>query len=406
MRKSTLYKTFDPTENDDKKIAIMIVAFFSYSLVTLLINTLVNYIIPNTPIDTAVCMTVYFAIIFFAIAPVSRRLSVISILFPFLCIGIILSHCVIFSQNSTMLINLLIKFTIKILPLFLLGYSIRNYKMVLAYLQKSSHYMIFVAFAYYVIQYIAKIGFVDDNMSFAYYLLPFSVISIYSLVENITIPNIIRTIIALTTHLLTGTRGPFVCLAVSALFFVLFNKNKDKRKIIWAIVFVAIVAFMYTSVFSEILLSVDEFFQKNNINNRIIQKLLEDEFLDDSGRERIRQTLNQALMDRPFIGYGIAGERPLVFAYSHSIIYDLMMHFGVIVGFGLFALLCIAIVKNMVATHISKSEKTILIFMISCSFIKLFMSGSYINEPNFFLLLGILFSINKAKGQNVDEKIA
>ena len=79
-------------KNDDQKIAMMVTAFFSYNLVTLLINTIVNLFVPNTPYDTAICMAVYAVFIFFAVNPVMRRLNDINILFVFFCLKLFLTY--------------------------------------------------------------------------------------------------------------------------------------------------------------------------------------------------------------------------------------------------------------------------------------------------------------------------
>lgn len=397
-------KLYISQKNDDEKIALMFTAFFSYNLITLLINTIVNFFVPNTPVDTIICMIVYACFIIFALGPVARRISAVNVLFVFFCILIFFLHLLIYPDNEKLLLEFFPTFIFTVLPLYLLGCSIRDYKTILCYFEKSSHYLVFIAFAYYLILIISKQEFIEDNMSFAYYLLPFAIISFYSVMNSFSLMALLRAILSIITLVLTGTRGPLVCLAASVVLYIFFCQTNKAKKLFWIASLVALAIFILSNSFISFLEKSNDFLLRYNIDNRIINKFLGEELLDDSGRDSITQVLRNAVWEKPILGYGIMGDRVLAGSYAHNILYELMIDFGVIIGGFLFVVVTFMMIKAVLKVNVTESYKIISILLISTVFIKLFISGSYIQEPIFFLLLGItLFNKDRIVQNNINN---
>lgn len=387
-------------KNDDEKIALMFTAFFSYNLITLFVNTIVNFFVPNTPVDTIICMIVYACFIIFALGPVARRISAVNVLFVLICILIYFLHLLIYPDNEKLLLEFFPTFILTVLPLYLLGYSIRNYKTLLYYFEKSSHYMVFIAFSYYLILITSGQELHEDNMSFAYYLLPFAIISFYSVMNSFSFMAFLRAVLSFITLVLTGTRGPLMCLAVSVVLYIFFYQTNKAKKFFWIAALIAFAIFIFSNTFISFLEKTNDFLLNRNIDNRIINKFLEEDLFNDSGRDSITQILRNAVWEKPFLGYGIMGDRVLADTYAHNIVYELMIDFGVVMGIGLFAVVSAAVIRNVLSTGFSNEYRAFFVLLISCSFIKLFVSGSYIQEPNFFLLLGVMFVNKYEKGIN------
>ena len=391
-------------KNDDQKIAMMVTAFFSYNLVTLLINTIINLFVPNTPYDTAICMAVYAVFIFFAVNPVMRRLNDINILFVFFCILIYFSNCVFYPDNADKLLEFSLSFVFTVLPLYLLGAAIRDYKILLEYLEKASHYIVPAGIAYYAILIFTGDELRLDNMSFAYYFLPFAIISFYSVVNSFTVMSLARAVLSAIVLVLAGTRGPLMCLAFGIVLLIFFYQKSQAKKLFWAAAIGAFVVFIFSDYSTVFLTKVNRFLLSHNIDNRIIVKFLESNLLDDSGRGTIIAELQTAIKEKPIFGYGIMGDRVLTKYYAHNIIVEFIVSFGLIAGVCLFVFLLVTIIKNIFSVSLSKEYKIVCIFFITCGFVKLFVSGSYIQEPTFFLLIGALFSNKYVKGFSYYDK--
>lgn len=385
-------------KTDDEKIALMFTAFFSYNLITLLINTIVNFFVPNTPVDTIVCTIVYFYFIIFALGPVSRRIVSADVMFLLFCISVYFFHYLFYPDNEELLLKFFPKFIFTVLPLFLLGRSIRDYKTLLNCFEKASRYVVLIAFAYYVIIIVSGQELDSDNMSFAYYLLPFAIISAYYAITSFSLMNLFRTAISCITLILTGTRGPLMCLAISIVLIVVLHQKSTGKRIFWTIAIIAFVFFLLSDTFINLMERFNAYLFSRDIENRIIEKFLGENLFDDSGRSSINVILQNAIREKPFLGYGIMGDRVLANTYAHNFLYELMIDFGVIIGFGLFAFLLIAVVRNILLTNVTEEYRVISLLLISSVFVKLFVSGSYIQEANFFLLLGVLFANKNLKG--------
>lgn len=391
-------------KNDEKRIALLFVSFFSYNLITLFVNILVSFVWPGTPLDTAMCMAVYALFIISAIEPICKRISIVGILFPFFVFLLYVLHGIVFPSNEEELVGYMPEFLFTVLPLFLLGGAIRDYKVIVEYFEKASRYVICIAFTYYMIIQIAGLEITEDNMSFAYYLLPFSVMNVYSLVHKFSLGNLLRMALALYVHLLAGTRGPLLCIAVSMVLFVYFNKIKSKTKLVWTVILIGFVIFLSSDLSIELLQNLHKFFQKNGINSRILEKFLDQTLMEDSGRAAIRETLIIAVHQRPLVGYGLMGDRVILSgSYAHSLIYELMIDFGIVGGLALLAILVALLTKDLLGNRISKHHKIILVCLCSCVFVKLFFSSSYLREPSFFLLLGMLFQRKKTEASSNEQ---
>ena len=381
----------DIQKKDDEKIAMLFSAFFSYNLITLLINTLVNFVLPNTPIDTAVCTLVYAVFIFMAIGPIARNLTMTDFGFIFLCFFVYIAHMLLYPDNFYLVLKTLPKFIFTILPLYLLGKSIKNYKKVLQYFEKVSKGLVWVAFGYYIILIISGQEMRQDNMSFSYYLLPFVIIRFYTLISSFSIRNLLYFAVAVVTLVLTGTRGPFLCLIIGIILFMLFYQQKRSTKVIWTFILIGFVIFLFSDAFISMLERINSFLLNYNIENRIIEKFLEEEMLNSSGREHIIASVINAIKQKPILGSGILSDRVKFGTYAHNFFYELLLHFGCIVGLIIFSVVTIMVFKAVYGSS-NSSYKTIAILCVSCIYVKLFVSGSYIEEPIFFLMLGIISS--------------
>ncbi len=104
-----------------------------------------------------------------------------------------------------------------------------------------------------------------------------------------------------------------------------------------------------------------------------------------------------------FLGKGLYGDRIVSDMYAHNILIELLVQYGFILGF-LIIIIIIYIIGNGVFS-INKRINNLSIIFISSGFLKLFITGSYLNqEPCFYILLGLgmnaIFERMKCKNEN------
>ena len=389
------------TKDDESKIAYLITVMFSYNVVTLTFNSFVNLIFPNTPFDTALCMLAYAYFIMRAIKPIASRINVADVLFVFFCAFVYLASMFVLPDNREYLEFKCFDFLVKILPFYLVGRAVGDYEKLLNCLVRASKYVVFIGFAYYLLTILSGRELIKDNMAFAYYYLPFAILSIYSLVKSFTPMALLRVGVSIGTLVLAGTRGPFVCIAVALVAFTVIYQKSKVAKVLLSAGIIALGMFMLSERFTEMLESINDFLLQHDIENRIIEKFLEDEMADSSGRDKIVDSILSALQERPFTGYGLMGDRAFADGiYAHNIFYELIASYGWFFGTGLFIAVTLIVVRAVLSHKASSSYRAVAIFVVSYIFVKLFLSSSFLLEPAFFLMLGIVFNFERRKEEN------
>lgn len=139
------------------------------------------------------------------------------------------------------------------------------------------------------------------------------------------------------------------------------------------------------------------------IESRTLLKLAEGEIADATGRDRIYGVLENGLKRHSiFTGYGAYGDRYLLNGdyYSHNMIYEILITFGLLFGTVLLATLFIFIVRMFVKHH-KHPQFPIFLALISFSICRLMFSYSFWYEP----LLGGAIGIGVTMLQSKKSKL-
>lgn len=124
------------------------------------------------------------------------------------------------------------------------------------------------------------------------------------------------------------------------------------------------------------------------IRSRSIQLFLRDDIYL-SGREKIYDDVINGILDKPIQGIGLAGDRQIIGGgYAHNIFIEILANFGVILG-SFIILILICLIISSLFTKENKRYNMIIIW-ISVGFVHLFVSGSYLIEFKFWILLGLV----------------
>ena len=184
-----------------------------------------------------------------------------------------------------------------------------------------------------------------------------------------------------------GTRGPMLALLAFILMYILFYTNNRKTKIFT--IFLVLVASALIYFTPDIILYLTQLIDNWGLSTRIIEKMIEGDIFDDSGRENLRTTLLN-LMDRNptnHYGYGILGSYFYIGTYPHNIILDFIFCFGYYIGGVLLLILSYIFIKGVKSAQ-TNDEKLFAILLLSAIIIKLFFSSTFIRESLFYMAIG------------------
>ncbi|MGU8312496.1 hypothetical protein ACV3RX_10685 [Clostridium perfringens] len=137
-------------------------------------------------------------------------------------------------------------------------------------------------------------------------------------------------------------------------------------------------------------------------DSRTLEKLLNYELFISNSRNQIYDYANIELMNLGIRMNGIFGDRVALkkydpnIVYVHNIFYEVLLSFGFLLGSTFF----IIFIVKFLFTIISKKDfmlKQMVIFYFCLIFIRLLVSGSFVIEGDFTILIFLLFNRN-AKG--------
>ena len=198
---------------------------------------------------------------------------------------------------------------------------------------------------------------------------------------------------------LGGCRGALVSLLACLLFYILVvpfgSSLKKAGLLIFTIILILVIVFNFASIVEWL----NKTLTGTEINSRTLMKLNDGDFLLDSGRS----TIQQKLFDNfSWLGHGIFSDRILTGTYAHNLFIELIYQFGGMLGGLLSCAICIIILAAL--SKSSPIERAILCALLSTGFVKLMLSGSYLNqEPGFYVLIG--YCINLLSGGKKHEKL-
>lgn len=377
------------------KVSILVVALWSFQVILLSLNSFFNHAgFYKTPIDSIACYSVLLVLIILAIPSIIKSLSVKDLVFT---LGFQFIFSATMALNSSQ-IDLYISFwptsSFLIFPYYLLGATLKDFDLVEKILLKVSKWIIVISTIYLYLKKFEDIGYMHD-MPGAYAILPTALILVYFAFRYGGIKNWFWSIFSALVIVFAGTRGPIVCffgfVLLSLFIFNKRNRRKNKWYLkVWGIL--AIILFALANKLNSILESLYKLSVDNNINNLALAQFFKDDFFGTSDRDLLRKKAIHFIEQKPLTGYGIFGDRPLIGTYTHQFFVEVFFDFGIILGFILLWVLFFKIYKTLTKVKNEIFRYCFIWMVIFLSLVKLLMSNSYLEEPFFFLLLGLISS--------------
>lgn len=386
--------------NFDRRIAVIVAIVWVGPSTIPYIFAATDRLDPLVSIALAAAGVLFLAIS--GMKPVLSRLRPGDFLFGVGVGAVFLLSTMVHPATSGLVIEISPVFFGTVLPLFFLGRSIRNFSEVIRYCYVASILAISVNGAYSLYYLSSGRVFVADNMDAAYKILP-AVLLICLVALRSGGPGAwVAASFSVFLLVAQGTRGPLVCLAVFLGLYWLVHVWRSPRGLMaTAAAFAGIVLF-YASI-SESAGLFALWLERIGFSGRTILMAQRNELADSNGRDEIYGQIWEGINNRPLLGNGIGGDRLIAVGkyyeegtYAHNFFLEVLAQFGYVAGsIAIFCSLS-CIVRALFLSH--GSARDFLIVLVGVC-VKLLMSGSYLNEPLLFLLLGCSVSVlNSAHG--------
>ena len=238
------------------------------------------------------------------------------------------------------------------------------------------------------------------NMSLSYNILPHVLMTSWIALRDLKIWKIIVMLLGIFLLLAFGTRGPVICEIIFIVSYLIFFKP-TKHKILKNIVVLSVGIYLL-KFFEQIMLVLQFMVMQVGMSARVFDTFFEGEFGTSDGRNTITTTLLSELkVDDSILGHGILGSYNYVGTYPHNIFVEFVFTFGWIPGI---ALLIAIFTLILAAMYFAKTEERgFLLLLICATIVKLNLSGTFIDEVLFFMLLG--YCVQCIRQRNIKNKI-
>lgn len=245
----------------------------------------------------------------------------------------------------------------------------------------------------------------NDAMDLAYRIQPHVLVVGYYYLKEKHLSDLISLAVGVLSLIWFGSRGAFILTILFLVAYYVFFAEHHHKLIFYP--FVACAGITFATFSSAIFLFIRDLLANYGIKTRIFDRIVDRTFFMSVGRTDIKEILWQAIQKKPYLGYGIAGDRPICYqvgqVYAHSLPLEILVSYGTILGGILLASLAIIIIRAVWNSRRTLIGDFLLVLIFSSGLLKLFLSSSYLIEYEFFLLIGLCISViryNKNAQQN------
>ena len=287
-------------------------------------------------------------------------------------------------------------FLVQSLPLFFIGLNleIEGIKEILYWLSIISIY----ALAFYKMVLGGGVSLTQytwsEDMSSSYYMLPHLLLVILFTIKKPSVLNVITSVFGTMLTFSFGTRAPLLIIFIFVVLYVMLFRNWKYPVRSRAMLGGA--AILVITFFEQIIGLLQKITQSWGMSVRLYTYLLRGDFLQTNTRDGITNIVMQGIQNRPLTGYGFAGDRLFGIIYSHNIALELWASFGWIIGTVVLLWIALTLVRGILAGK-SDFQKGFILLLVCTSFVKLLISGTYLNEPFLYLLLGYCVKLIRAR---------
>jgi hypothetical protein len=378
--------------NDAKHINLLVAVSACFYMILLGVNSFVNVFITNTSLDSIALYGVYALVIAAAFPSLLKEKNIRHFVAYF--IFVFLSAVSILFYGYGAIGKNVVNFLLTVAPFIFVGASITDTSSLEKYFRVFAFMTAAAAAMHIVGNFIMGFIYVHD-MTSAYSVLPAAIMALYYMFHNKKkLIYVLLNIIFFIEILYMGVRGAivvyFVCILVSLLYF----SKSFKTKIITAMAFAVTAVLYFDGTIENGIIEVNSKLVALGIINGAIKRLLEGTITDDSGRNAITQKVMGAVKEHPVVGNGIFSDRVLLGNndYTHNLISEVLMDFGII--FGTIALVVFAFYLIRLF-YLARKDSFRFMFLLSLAALsvgQLLVSGSYLEEPFFFMLIGVMMN--------------
>ena len=341
---------------------------------------------------STIVSAIFYAIVLLRILGIIKKRFTKDMFFVIFFIPIMLCFTALFyPDNTSYLYKNLANLLFYCIPSYLIFRSIENLDEFIKRLNYDMYFIFSIGIIYFfgfslrnnirgTLQYDMPLSY-----SFVFPVLFF----IYWGIKNKSILHFILAFSGIILILIQGSRGALLCVVVYFILYILRGNIRIFKKILYTFSITILTSIIYVNAL-QILQSLNRKLLNYGIHSRTIDYVINGTIMDSSGRDIIRTNAIYYIESNNIFGLGLYGDRVVLNTYPHDVFLEVLMQFGLIVGGVLILLFIILILKVLFTKKIDICWREFALVLLSFSLVYKCLSGSYLNDPDFWMMIGFL----------------
>lgn len=282
-------------------------------------------------------------------------------------------------------------FVVYSLPLFLAFSALRSTDYLLKLFFKATPILFLFSTVAFVLSAISFTEMNEYSMAYGNALMLVASLLLFKYRDNGRLSSLIAFLITVFYTVVSGSRGPVLCIAALILAALLTTKS-GLGKIVWLgiVILTGIVLIIW---YSDILSLIVEIMDSLGLSSRTLNFLIEGSITYDSGRGEIYEALIYSINRSPILGLGAFGGHSTV-GLPHSTYLDIFANFGYVFGAAFILVIFYQIFKILRAEK-NTSLGTIFLMFSTIVVVRGFFGGSFWTEKELWILFGIMINYKK-----------
>ena len=381
---------------EDRRISYFIISYYFVqvlNLTTKMIFPIPKDLYPRISISFGIILVLFFA---FTILTVLRRSLVFFTCSEILVISLFAISYLMDNAELSLLLDNAVWAILICVPLGVYAYSIKHKEVFYNMFLKSSFAMtIMLAF---VFLFPPKDSYY--SMSFSYALLVPTIFHLNEWLESRKKMYLIVSLIEIAGLTIYGSRGALISLSFFFMLkFILSEKNLIEK--IGTILMTSFAIIIFYLNFDEIGTFLLQCLADKGYYSRSLTLLFSNRITYDSGRFEIFKYYLDLAAQKPLLGWGVLGGWVKKGSGPHNMIIEIILAFGIIIGGIISFILCLLQLRVFFVKD--KSTRDLLLIYMSICIVLFFVSGNFLQKPDFFIFLGLVLGSFKNRENYIKE---
>lgn len=342
----------------------------------------------STIVEPAVIIVITLVVL--SIPSFLKVLTIGDYMFYIVCLCVFFLHYILFVNNQIYLDDLWGKFNLYVLPCYFIGRTIDYEKN--ANIITLLSILSLLAYSYLHFIYSSNVDKTEQiasgDMAAAFTVLPFIILIILDAFNTKRVISICLSIYGVFLLLSFGNRGSllYTLIYVAILGFKKMRSMSLSQKWFILCIFGLLSSFVY--VFYDIIfIYLYTILEQGGMSLRILDKVVEEEIGDSSGRDELTKIVFASLSDNP-LGLGVGGDRAVLKGiYVHNLFVEILSIFGYWGG-GFVILVFFNLIYKAYKKVINTNLYSFYVGLVCFGCLPLLTSSSFLEWPFFFMFLG------------------